>query len=170
MDGGGTDSRPPGEQAEDVAPPGWHADPDGAPELRRWDGEHRTLESKPASTPEAEQSPLVDAESSRAPFNWPALVATLAAASIVAFFVQPPCSWEENGAFVSGPCLARYFPAAEDALVMFVAYAAAPLLVVFGLLGARRKYRSGRWVGTGLAGLGICMVAIYLFWVVMWTL
>lgn len=107
---------------------------------------------------------------SRGPFNWPALVATLAATSIVAFFVQPPCSWEEDGASVSGPCLARYLPAAEDALVMFVAYAAAPLLVVFGLLGARRKYRSGRWVGAGLAGLGICMVAIYLFWVAMWML
>ena len=38
MDGGETDNRPSGEQAEASAPPGWYADPSGAEAGRPADG------------------------------------------------------------------------------------------------------------------------------------
>ena len=141
MDGGETDNRPSGEQAEASAPPGWYADPYGAPAMRRWDGEHWTLEDTPLPTPEVEAAtPGEAAESSPAPFNWPALAATLVLAAFVAFMFQPNCSWEDDGAFVYGACLARDFPAAHNALdVAPVLGPLGRLLVVFGLLGVQSQ-------------------------------
>ena len=169
MDGGETDNRPSGEQAEASAPPGWYADPYGAPAMRRWDGEHWTLEDRPLLTPEVEAAtPGEAAESSPAPFNWPALAATLVLAAFVAFMFQPNCSWEDDGAFVYGACLARDFPAAHNALDVLLSWGLGPMLVVFGLLGVRRRYVRGRWVAAGLAALGVSLLAVEVLWLLNW--
>ena len=169
MGGGETDNRPSGEQEDEVAPPGWYPDPNGYPGLRRWDGQRWTLEDSPLPTPDVGAGSWADAEeSSPRPFNWPALVATLLAASVVAYFLLPSCSWEEDGAFVYASCLQRDRPTAYDALLTFVSYPAPPLLFLFGLLGARRKYGPSRWVGIGLAGLGGGLLAISFLWWLMW--
>ena len=123
-------------QEEDVAPPGWYADPYGAPTMRRWDGEHWTLEDKPWPTPEAE------AGSSPAPFNWPALAAALFAAWFVA-------GWFRGG---SGGALDTF-------------RILSPLLVMlFGVLGAGPKYASGpgNFVALVLAVMGACLVGLFL--------
>ena len=169
MDGGETDNEPSGEQEEEVAPPGWYADPYGAPEMRRWDGKRWTLEGKPWPTPEVEvESSVEEAGTSPAPFNWPALVATLVMAGSVAFMFQPNCSWEDDGASVYGACLARDLPRAYNALDVLLNWALGPLLVLFGLLGVRRRYARGRWVAGGLAALGVCLLAVEVLWWMNW--
>jgi hypothetical protein len=142
MDGGKTDNEPSGEQEEQVAPPGWYADPDGAPVMRLWDGKRWTLEGTLCPTPEvAAEVSVEDAESSPARFNWPALVASTLVA--VGFVV----SWlSESG-------LGDW-------------YLTPVLVMLFGGLGADPKYGSGpgHFVALVLAVAAACLVAK--FWII----
>ena len=131
MNGGDTYDSPSGEQVEEVAQPGWYPDPYGDPVLRRWDGERWTLESKLWPTPEVEP----------APFNWPALVATVIA-------VGYGVSW-----FGGGPSV-------------FLFSLSPLLLMLFGGLGADGRYASSKGPGQfvalvlAVAGAGLALLSL----------
>ncbi len=83
---------------------------------------------------------------SHGPFNWPALVATILAAEFWGYLILPPRN-----------------PTTYAALA-YLNLAAMPLVILFGLLGRRRKYlrKPGRVVATVLTGLFTLLLAGYL--------
>lgn len=129
MNGGETHNSPSDAQAEEVAEPGWYPDPYGDPVLRRWDGERWTPESKLWPTPDVVP----------APFNWPALVATVIA-------VGYGVSWLRGGPSVLG------------------FYLSPLLLMLFGALGANHRYASSKGPGyftalvLAVAGAGLIVL------------